>query len=410
MFRRSFALILVLAVVCSLIGCDSNNQTSSDSYNYLTDAQIANTLDIGNVNIAKSENGYYVLVGSKLYFVDGVSLGATLLCSKPNCLHSDENCSAVIGNVDNIAFSDGFVYYIASAGVEKEFIGSYLVKLSADGSTKENIYYIDKDYGDFIVHRGYFYYTTREFKLDDYTGLLDIDKCDAYIYRLPLESKDKESEKVYFAEEVERDAQLSGLMAYGDNLYFDLYGMKRGTKNEEIRKSIKLNLTTFEESETITESGVSLSRPRLFGDSLVFTSDENENGKCYYYKTDFNGNNPEKFFETYDGESVFCDGKYLYVDNFYTLVMPHLFEENDEVKTDERYIKVYDSKLNLLDEFSFGSGSATTWHILSVDSEMFLFGGKGNEGDIIFYYDKSEFGNLNGKEWIKKFSYKENNE
>lgn len=409
MFKRYFAVVLLLSVMLSLFGCDGKEQTISDGYNYLTDAQIVNTFDIGKVNMAKSPQGYYVYVDGKMYFVDGTSLEATPLCSKPNCLHSDDNCSAVVKGIYDIAYSDGYIYYISSTGPEKEFMGSYLVKHSADGSTRENVYYIEKDITEYIIHRGYFYFASRKFEIDESTGLIDIDKYDSFIYRLALDGSSKEAEEVYFAEEVEKYGQITGLMAFGDNLYFDLYGMKRGTKNEEIIKSMKLNLDTFEVSETVTESGISLIRPMLLGNSLVFASNESENDKYIYHKTDFNGENPEKFFETYEGESIICDGKYLYVDNFYTLAMPHTIEENDNVKSDCRYIKVYDENLDLVDEFSFGSGSAETWFILPLDSEVFLFGGKGKEGDVIFYYDKSEFGTLNGKEWEKKFSYKEEN-
>jgi len=93
------------------------------------------------------------------------------------------------------------------------------------------------------------------------------------------------------------------------------------------------------------------------------------------------------------------------VDNFYTLNMPDYIEENEAVNSTERYIKIYDSRLELVDEFSFGSGSATGWYIIPVDDEIFLFAGKGAESDVIFYYDKSEFGTLNGKEWEKTFAY-----
>lgn len=409
MLKRSLAVVLWLAVMLSLFGCGGNNQTVSDSYNYLTDAQIVNTFDIGKVNIAKSPQGYYIYVDGKMYFVDGTSFEATPLCSKPNCLHSGDNCSAVVKGISDIAYSDGYIYYISSTGPEKEFMGSYLVKHSADGSTRENVYYIEKDILDFIIHRGYFYFSSREFEVDESTGLPDIDNYDTYIYRLALDGSSKEEEEIYFAEEVEKYGQISGLMAYGDNLYFDLHGTKRGSKNEDILKCMRMNLTTFEVNEMVTPSGFMLARPRLFGESLVFTSGENENGKYFYYKTDFSGENPEKFFETFEGESIICDGKYLYVDNFYTLAMPHTIEENDSVKSDCRYIKVYDENLDLIDEFSFGSGSAETWFILPLDSEVFLFGGKSKECDIIFYYDKSEFGTLNGKEWEKKFSYKEVN-
>ena len=95
MFKRSFAVVLWLLIMFSLFGCGVTEQTISDSYNYLTDAQIVNTFDIGKVNMAKSPQGYYIYVDGKMYFVDGTSLEATSLCSKPNCLHSDDNCSEI---------------------------------------------------------------------------------------------------------------------------------------------------------------------------------------------------------------------------------------------------------------------------------------------------------------------------
>ena len=84
MFKRYFAVVLLLAVMLSLFGCGGNNQTVSDSYNYLTDATIAKNLPFpANVNIAKSENGYYALTGKKIYYIERSSMEAIPLCNKP---------------------------------------------------------------------------------------------------------------------------------------------------------------------------------------------------------------------------------------------------------------------------------------------------------------------------------------
>lgn len=324
---------------------------------------------------------------------------ATLLCSKPNCTHNNEDCNAVIGVVDNICYYQNSIYYVCEAGPEKENIGYYLTRLSADGTAKENLLYIADDLTDWVIHRGSFYYSIRRFHVDKNSGLEDIDKTDCYVYSYSINGKSTEPKELYFAKEIEKYAQITSLMAYGDNLYFELYGMNRNNNKEEVYKTVRLNIHDNSTSYMKTTDGYILTRPIYLDGKLIFTS---ISGDDWLYKTDFNGNNPEKFFKLENRDIVSSDGKYLYIDNYVSVIRPNEENNNDQ----SRFIKVYDSGLNKVDEFSLGNGSAKTWSLLPVDDKYFIIAGKNDNGDLIFYYDKSEFGTLNGKEWEKKFSVK----
>lgn len=403
--KIAILLLITLSITILLCGCHDKNTQLQENYDFRTDCQLVNSLSVWNNNIAKCETGYYVLIGEKIYYIEKETMQATFLCNKPNCLHNNDDCNAQIGTVDSICYSDGYIYYLSNAADEHQFNGAYLTRMSADGSQRKNILYMDIKPVDWIIHRGYFYYAIQKYTVDESTGLEDVNYADCYIYSYPTDESSRDAKEMYFAEEIRKDAQINSLIAYGDNIYFQLYGMQRNDKSIEVRKSLKMNIQNHSVTEMVSSTGYSLNQPMYLDGMLVFSSGESHNGKYVYYKTDFDGNNPEKFCETYEGESVVCDGKYLYIDNYYTLAMPSIFPQDDPVNKEERYIIVFDSKLNKIDEFSLGDGSAKTWYLFPVDDEKFIFGGRNDTGDVIFYYNKSEFGTLKGNLWEKRFSY-----
>lgn len=399
--------LIITAVFC---GCNNNGEKPSDNkYNYLTDTQLAFSpvLPIGEGNIAKCETGYYALATDKIYYIENETMKSTPLCNKPNCMHNSESCNAKIGIVDNIAYYDGNIYYMAKAGIDYKFEGWCLTKMSADGSKKEILLHTTDNCNDWIIHRGVCYYTVKKYRVNKDTGTESFDYADCYIYSYPLD-KSSEPKAVYFAEEVEKNAEFNGIMAYGDNLYFREFGSKRDNVKEDIDKMVRLNLKDFSFSNMVSPQGTVMDRPMYLDGALIFGSGDKENGKYLYYRTDFDGNNPEKCFSCYPGEEVICDGKYLYVDNHIMLMSPQYFQEDVPVNREERYIKVYDSQLNEVDKFSLGDGPATTWWLTPIDDRVFMFAGASTSGDVVFYYDKNEFGTLNGKLWEKKYIYKEN--
>lgn len=408
MKKALISIILILTITLIGCGCNDINNEYDENYNYITDCQLAKAAllqPFAKCNVTKCETGYYALASKILYYIEGSTMRTTPLCNKPNCMHNNESCNAYVGVVDDIFYSDGYIYYMESAGVDHEFEGSSFVKMSADGSQKEEVLYTEYSPDDWIVHKGRIYYCVKKYLVDDNTGLDDINYADCYIYSYPTD-KSSDVKEIYFAEEVEKDAQISSLTAYGDNLYFHLYGMKRYNDKIEVVKSLKLNLSDSTVTETVSPSGEQISGPMYLDGMLIFSSGEEEDGKHLYYKTDFDGNNPEKFISTYDGENIICDGKYLYVDNYFALNLSKYIENDEPVNKEERYIKVYDSGLNKVDEFSLGSDSAKTWCILPIDDKVFMFCGKSDDEEIIFYYDKTELGSLNGKVWDKKFAYR----
>ena len=408
MKRVLISIVLILNIILIGCGCNDSSDEYDEHYNYITDCQLTKSAfsqNSPNCNVAKCETGYYTLSSKILYYVEGGTMQATPLCNKPNCMHNNESCNAHIGAVDNIFYSDGYIYYEKSADEDHGFEGSSFVKMSADGSQKEEVLYMENSPVDWIVHKGKFYYCVKKYTVDESTGLDNINYADCYIYSYPTD-KSSDIKEVYFAEEVEKDAQISSLIAYGDNLYFNLYGMKRDNNKIEVMKSLKLNLSESTVTETVSPNGEQISGPMYLDGMLIFSSGEVEDGKYIYYKTDFEGNNPEKFTSTYEGENIICDGKYLYVDNYFALNLSKYIENDEPVNKEERYIKVYDSGLNKVDEFSLGSDSAKTWSILPIDDEVFMFSGKSNDDEFIFYYEKTELGSLNGKVWDKKFSYR----
>ena len=403
MFKRILAILLVALMLICLVGCEGEKTDISATYDFVNDCQLAKSgSNSSNVNIAKCENGYYVAVGKYIYYVDGSLMDSTVLCSKPNCLHDDELCNAYIGANDGIAYNNGYIYTFVDAGLDYEFTGNELKRISADGTEKEICFYTEFTPVDWMMHRGYLYYSVKKYQNIDYAQST---KCDAYIYRIPLDSANPKPEEVYFAEEVDHNANVSELIAFDNYLYFWVGGDLRDNKGREVSKTLCMDLSTFTTKEMLSPNGEELFFPKFLDGKLVFGGGVTDEGYLYY-KSDINGENIEPLMEIKKNEQITCDGKYLYVDNALGLTLGVAkggIDKEDTVRT----LSVYDSSLNLIDELCFESKGAYTWNLLPVDENIFLFGGKNSDDKpVIFYFDKSELGTLKGEKWELHYSYK----
>ena len=398
MIKRISALIIFFAVFF-FSGCmqfeNKSIGSGSDRYNYLSDSQLIKS---GAPSIlreyAKGEYGYYSKVGKFLYFTDAETMESTALCNKPNCLHNNENCNAHIGVVYDIAYNDGYIYYNTTGTLEHDKIGTELYRVKWDGTEREHLRYFQYNVAEWCIHRGYMYYVCLLYGDSYYGGFSDSNNCDAYVYRLKLSDIDAEPEQVYFAEEIHKDASISSISAFGENLYFMIYGYSRSDSKELISDFIKVNLFTFEAKKMQADDGRRISYPMLLGDRLVFSYARNDKGEYEYYVTDFDGENPEWLITVSAFERVFCDGTYLYVDNAEAFGYTNPDRDNAEKV---RRFKVYDAELNLIDEVSFESEDACTWDFRTIDDEIFFFSGANYNGDVVIsYFDKSELGSING--------------
>ena len=388
-----------------LFGCNRFNNDplgkESDRYNYLSDCQI---IESGFPSFfqgyTKGENGYYSTISKFLYYTEADSMKTLPLCTKPNCLHNSEKCDSYIGATYGIAYNDGYIYYNCNGTLEHDHMGTDFYRIRWDGTAKEHLRYFEFNVHDWCVHRGYMYYICMTYGDSYYTDISDSNKCDAYVYRLKLSDMDAKPEMVYFAEEIHKDASLSALSAFGDNLYFMTYGYSRDDENQLISDYIKLNLSTLDVQKMVADDGRMISYPTLLGDKLVFFYGKNDNGEYEYYATDFNGENPKWLITVSEFERVFCDGTYLYVDNAETFGYTN---PNRDAAEKVRRFKVYDAELNLIDEVRFESEEACQWGFRTIDDKVFFFAGTNDDGEVVVsYFDKSELGNINGIWEIKQ--------
>lgn len=398
---KRFVALFVVVVLVLFSGCNNtDSEFVDDAYLYSTDSQLVYSgAPAVTKNIAKGEDGYYSYVSKFLYYTDNSGKETVPLCFKPNCLHNTESCNAYIGTVYSIAYNEENLYYICDAGIDHEFIGLELYRMKYDGSEKEKVLYFDKGASSWIVHRGYLYYNYIEYYDFDFSDNTSSVEADVYIYRVNLSDLSGEPEMIYYAEDVYMDANISSICAFGNNVYFLVTGCAREDESVRIEKYMKLNTQTFEAEDMRLSDGRMLVYPTLLNNKLVFQSEKNENGEFEYYSTDFNGCMPELIITVSEDERVFCDGKFLYVDNKMKIINRVL--DNDYSDLIRRF-EIYDSDVNLLDEVYINSDVAYTWSFLPIDENVFLFAGKKDDGEnIVYFYDKKQIGTING-EWKRK--------
>lgn len=93
----------------------------------------------GSTKLAEAEEGYYVMVGNYLYYVDEQTFAPTLLCVRPDCLHNNEenayDCDAYYSYMGSIGFFEGDLY-VQDAVLEngRRSSASALYKVHADGT------------------------------------------------------------------------------------------------------------------------------------------------------------------------------------------------------------------------------------------------------------------------------------
>ena len=398
--KRCKATVLLLISVLLLSGCGYDNHNdqapanSSTMYNYITDSQLAfSGSRLNDVITVKGEEGYYSYQSKRIFYTDGQTLESTPLCIKPNCMHNTDTCNAFIGTTYNIAYNDGYIYYNQSGGVEHDLIGEQFYRMKADGSEKEKLWYLNYNIIDWVVHKGYLYCTCNM-----YLNTLDLETSvtNAYVFRIKLSDTKAEPEVAYFAEEVGQSATVSGIVAFGDYIYFNVTGLSREDTSQYIRKYLRMNLSTLETNEMELEDGRWMKYPNLLGDNLVFQTARKEDGNIDYYKTDYNGENPELFMTVSKNERLFTDGTYVYIDNRYELL---------EGNEDTRCFKVYNSALELIDTVTFSFENSGHQEFLCLDDKAFIFIEKTDLGGIkITALDKSQLGSVNGL-WQRKTCY-----
>lgn len=398
MRKQAIALIAVISIVL-LYGCNGINESKQvveDEYNYITDSQMTMMgSDPYLIDVAKGEEGYYSYKNKLIYYTDSKTFESTPLCFKPNCMHSTTDCNAYIGSTYSIAYNDGYIYYNQSGDVEHELLGVQFYRMKADGSEKEILWYFDYMVMEWTVHRGYLYYVYAIYGSDS-SSILGSDNSDAYVYRQKLSDSKLNPEEVYFAEEVKKNSSITCPVGIGNNLYFNVNGFSRDDSDVRINNYMKVDLSTFKAQCMKLKDGRIMVYPTLLGNDLIFQTAKKADGNIDYYKTNFNGENPEFFMEVLENERLFTDGTFVYVNNEFDINMGY----DDTLK-----FTVYTSKFDEVEEVSFDLSEYSGKRFLCLDDQVFLFIEETPlGGTMISVLDKSQLGSVDGV-WERKICY-----
>ena len=388
-----FAIVFTAAaIVCG--GCESDKSTASSMQNqyidFNTDMQCIYSTTTSYVPMTKSDKGYYY-VGEDgiVIYVDASTQKATPLCSKPNCTHDDpDTCDAYLktaGTINTlfgslgqvIQYYDGSLYILCGednkSGTEYNV---YLMKMNPDGTGHEKV----TDNFDFeviywFIHRGYLYYAT-----------------DSSVLRISIDNLKGEPETVYKAEHYVKNGQntFPSMLPFGDRLYLEVDDVDDSGAGEG-SYSVAVNLDTLEAARL--EIDGKTPSFESFGDEYMLFSTLKKDGKKNiktYYKTDADGNNPEKFLEMTDDEieTVWFDGKYYYFNNLYSAG-----------SGTPQVITVYDKDLNKVDSFKLPKLDLDTCTFFTAQDENYFLFEYFNDNDehMLVMADKSQIGSIGGE-------------
>lgn len=176
--------------------------------------------------IAKGNGGYYLYDSDScllLYYEAGTET-VSPLCSRPNCQHDSEECSAYFGSyyIDCIQYVNDAVYLTGSPVDDSSEVRLY--RISSDGTQRQEVMTLFHADGTVnyrsVIHRGYLYYC-----------LMDQDKTELIRRKLDGTS---EAETLYLQDD--RWDSAPQLLCYGNYIYLqgtwytdDTYSELNGT-------------------------------------------------------------------------------------------------------------------------------------------------------------------------------------
>lgn len=375
---RKTILILVITALLALscVGCNSSKDSNSfsvEDFNSFTD----DDLRTGDVReIANTENGFYYINASCLYYYDNKLKETTILCTDSDCTHDSNKCNARLMNVlGEIFYNNGNLYVVEAVQGDSGKYHFYLVEVNKDATKRTRLtelFQANDTIGisyEMILHRGYCYFCVYP---NDY---------------------DTEKENSVFRVKIEKNAEIEKI--YTDNGYgvtFSLYGYQNGiyldeSKNTDSQASDSVsNMYVYDiSSGKIEDCEIDDFRRITFG-----------NGCVYYTKSDSlwkkkAGKKEEKIYDF--GRDIYgelrFDGKYFYFDTQTDCWMKDLDEKERKV-----YVINQQGELKEMLDIPFEYSFATC------DEEKSVW--KNIDGTKIAIYDTDQIGT--GKTDLEEFS------
>jgi len=228
--------LISFCCVMMLLGCHSNDNgdlssdlsqnTAQSPYHFDTDYQYYFHWQGSGQLIAASEDGYYMLNGSYLYYMDKKSMEPILLENNPNndctpnsATHVPRNCNAFVRTDGDSVATATISYYKNNlylveriersdkdAFNDKQFA---LIRMDKDGTNRKVLRKFDAEPLPVVIHRDQIYYVN---------NLMTVDQVvTPSVLSVPLANPDKEAVIVYT---LNPGHTINDLTAYGNTLYF----------------------------------------------------------------------------------------------------------------------------------------------------------------------------------------------
>lgn len=416
MWRKFKVSLILLGTLFIIAGCGKkdlgNTYVEGMDYQYMYKSDA-----IFTSSQAKGENGYFFCKDKFIYYLEDETQRVTPLCNKADCLHDAEqdttrrkSCNAHVnsgpfaeGTFIGIAYCDGYLYCVdifddGFKGDELE--GQALYRIKEDGSQKEMLYqWEDPTVKEWCIHRNGFYYVEKYIESEP---TVKSGFCVKYI---DLDSMViGESEVIYDTKDLDEVYAVNNLCAYGNYIYFIVFGVSGTSPNEFANMSAKEQLDyTFYECfvydlqkkeltclEPMDNPYMVVTDVVFWQDKLIWaTYDLSEQDKVEdVYWSELDGTNPQVLLENMrENTKYYSDGEYLYCSNSFMVE----YEGLEETPT----MVVYDKEMNIVDTFEM----PWCWdREIGDSSQMFVFLQYDDKGKWqIIRFDKSKLGTYNGK-------------
>lgn len=311
---------------------------------------------------AKAENGYYVIYGDsveQMYFIPDDMSSCEIICTKANCKHEDETCSATFkgGVISNFQYNNGYLFY-----TRKNDVGDiYLCRCDENGKNRTRVLKIgDHNHvynANVKIHKNHIFVT--ELWVDSET------------YRIVDYDMTKQKKDGYETEIV-KDSNCKRITVEDicDNKI--MYSIESRQKEKTL-----VAIYDYEEktSEILKEIEGSSGFIRFAGNNVVYTSQQ---GNILF---SLDSIEKEIMLNTSSENQLAFDGKYIYIDN-----VP-MFRKDVEDK--EHVVSVYDTDGNLIHIIEMPIDKNTPMMVCFFGDESIMFAA-GFSGEAIYTYDKGQ--------------------
>ncbi|GFN32352.1 hypothetical protein PCURB6_26120 [Paenibacillus curdlanolyticus] len=390
---------ILLSIGLVMTACQKETRNYSNDYNSSTDFPYLFHMQGDGIFVTPTENGYYFLNDSLLYYADKNNMQPVLLDNRPenDCLHPSNqgevrNCFAYVKH--DPAFRNNFLgyyneklYTLESGEVwEKDAENQFktmLIEISKDGSTRKVKRVFDAVPKSVAIHRGMLYYSLRSFNKES--------NGSSQLMQVSLNSSKKPT-PIYSGSS---DSVIADILPYGKNIYFyELSGLSIRLMRYDIEKQTTTRMFTSDDSHMAKLEGI-------YNQNLLYNITVNANVpptvellKDKQHRTVFASNLEGGDSSELPIQRDFFSFYYVSGDYFYARpVFPYLFMDDlkDQLKDVPHELTVYNKQYEIVDKIDMSFLPIDHSFMIGDDRYMFIQYTKDGK-KVMEYLDKTEIG------------------